>query len=653
MKIQSVRQLSRMVIALMISAPAFATDYYVNNVGNDTLDGQSLASAWATLGQAANVVNPGDTVHVQDGSYKGFYLSRSGTAGNPITFIADGSAAQITADNGTTPDGINVEGASYVVIDGFIVNDRTRAGIRTALSQFVTVRHCHTGFNGTWGIFSGFADDFTIEFNETHHSQTQHGIYVSNSGDRPIIRGNLVHDNYAAGIHMNGDASQGGDGRISNALVERNVIYSNGVGGGSGINMDGITDSIVRDNLLYDNHASGISMYQIDGATGSTNNVVVNNTIINAMDGRWCVNISDSPGNTVLNNILYNYHSFRGVITVDTASRAGFASDYNSLMSRFSTDTGDTVIPFASWQALGYDAHSFLATPGALFVTPGADFHLLAGSPALDSGTANDAPSFDVDGSPRPVGAGFDIGAYESQLPNCGNGSIDPGEQCGEPGLSCSDSCTGCASCVCAALPLVCGDGNVCGSEQCEQDGDCSSGQVCHSCQCENASACDSGITMASAALRLRATPFSLIMSGKAIIPKPWQGVNPLLNGVRVRVDTATSPGGFDVTIPGGAFTNGIGWKVDRTGKLWTYSDRSGSRGGITGFTVRDRSRTTDGLVGWTVRAHGGSMTLPDVNHVRTAVVVGDALECAEIVWNPPTSSRPRCTGTVAHLACR
>ena len=81
---------------------------------------------------------------------------------------------------------------------------------------------------------------------------------------------------------MNGDASQGGDGTISGALVEGNVIYGNGAGGGSGINMDGVIDSVVRNNLLYDNHASGISLYRIDGATGSTNNVVVNNTIINA-----------------------------------------------------------------------------------------------------------------------------------------------------------------------------------------------------------------------------------------------------------------------------------------------------------------------------------------------------------------------------------
>ena len=55
---------------------------------------------------------------------------------------------------------------------------------------------------------------------------------------------------------MNGDVSLGGDGIISNALVENNVIYDNGLGGGSGINCDGVQDSVIRNNLIYNAHAS-------------------------------------------------------------------------------------------------------------------------------------------------------------------------------------------------------------------------------------------------------------------------------------------------------------------------------------------------------------------------------------------------------------
>lgn len=411
----------RFVLALFLAKcwigplAAGAATYYVATDGSDAGPG-TTSQPWATLQHAAEVVGAGDTVRVRAGDYRGFYVERSGTVGAPISFVADPGVA-ITADNPFTPDGINVEGAAHVVIDGFVVNDRTRAGIRTALSQFVTIRNCSAGHNGRWGILTGFADDVLIEDNVLHHSIAEHGIYVSNSGDRPVIRRNVSHDNHAIGIHMNGDASLGGDGVISGALVEGNVLYGNGVGGGSGINMDGVSDSVVRNNLVFDHHSSGISMYRIDGGTGSRNNLVVNNTIVVAADGRWAINISNgSTGNRLFNNILYTHHSFRGAITIDASSRSGFASDYNSVMDRFSIDGGSSRIGLSSWRALGYDAHSFVAAPDDHFVAPGSDFQLRADSPALDSGTADVAPPVDVDGVTRPQGAGIDVGAYERPL---------------------------------------------------------------------------------------------------------------------------------------------------------------------------------------------------------------------------------------------
>lgn len=41
------------------------------------------------------------------------------------------------------------------------------------------------------------------------------------------------------------------------------------------------------------------------------------------------------------------------------------------------------------------------------------DGHLKQGSPAIDRGTSEGAPSDDLDGNPRPQGMGYDIGAYE------------------------------------------------------------------------------------------------------------------------------------------------------------------------------------------------------------------------------------------------
>ncbi len=645
----TVRMLVLLAVTVVGVPAAHAADYYVKNGGNDGLDGLTLATAWATLGHAADEVGPGDTVHVQNGSYQGFYLTTSGTAGSPITFKAEGSAVLITGDNGTTPDGINLEGASHVVIDGFVVNNRGRAGIRAVLGEFVTVRNCHAGYNGRWGILTGFVDDFTAEHNETHHSIAEHGIYVSNSGDRPILRGNHTHDNNFAGIHMNGDESQGGDGQITGALVEDNLVNGNGVGNGaSGINMDGVSDSVVRNNLLYDNHASGISLYAIDGAEGSSGNLVVNNTIVMASNGRWAVNIRDgSTGNRIVNNVLYNLHSFRGAITIDPASRPGFTSDYNAVISRFSVDDGDTVIDLADWQAEGYDLHSFVATPAQLFVAAGSDFHLKPGSPAIDEGSAADAPPADLEGNPRPVGAGVDIGAYEVQLVECGDGGGDPGEQCGEPGLSCADPCTTCSGCTCVAPPPVCGDALVCGSETCESDGDCG-GEVCSGCACVNPPVCASGITITKPTLKLRVAPGSLRFQGEAVIPKPWQAVNPAVNGARLVVDAVHGGGGVDITLPGGS-----AWKVNRSGTQWTYGDKTGAVAGVTKALLKDRSKTTSGLVRLLVQGKPAGLVLPPASATRATFVVGAPSECASVVWNPPGGLKPRCTPGPGKLACR
>jgi parallel beta-helix repeat protein len=130
------------------------------------------------------------------------------------------------------------------------------------VNHHVIIRGNTGDLNGRWGILTGFSDDILIENNVMSRSQAEHGIYVSNSGDRPVIRKNVVWGNRANGIHMNSDVSQGGDGIISGALVEANTIYGNGLGSGSDINCDGVQSSVFRNNLLYNNHASGISLYQ-------------------------------------------------------------------------------------------------------------------------------------------------------------------------------------------------------------------------------------------------------------------------------------------------------------------------------------------------------------------------------------------------------
>ena len=422
------RPLGPALVFAFVAAHAGAVTFYVSNDGDNGADGLTPETAWQTLQHAADQVAAGDTVIALAGSYDGFNLFTSGQPGQPITFTADpgalaaNPAVVIDQPNGFTgQDGINLEGASWVVVEGFTIAGAgiPRAGIRAVGTSGshagnVTVRANHIDEPGRWGIFTGFVDDLLIEDNETSRAGDEHGIYASNSGDRPVIRRNLIWGNRSNGIHMNGDLSQGGDGVISDALVEANVTFDNGTGGGSGINCDGLQNSTIRNNLIYDGHASGISLYRIDGGQPSTGNLVVNNTVLVASDGRWAMNIQDgSSGNTLRNNVFLSDHPSRGSIDLCGSCLPGFVSDHNAVEDRFSLD--DVWIDLDQWRTdTGQDGSSFLSTEDELFLDPAAaDYRLSLTSPAADSGTATDAPAEDLRGVPRPQEGGWEVGAYE------------------------------------------------------------------------------------------------------------------------------------------------------------------------------------------------------------------------------------------------
>jgi parallel beta-helix repeat protein len=408
--------------ALGIAGAARADSFHIATTGDDAAAGTG-AAPWRTIQRAMRAVAPGDTVIVHAGSYLGFAVDVRGTEARPIAIVADGAVA-IDGAATTDRDAIRIEGASWVRIEGFTVTRAARAGISAIDCDHIALRGNRVDQNGKWGIFSAFCDDLVVENNEASRSGEQHGIYASNSADRPVIRHNRIWGNAMCGIHMNGDISQGGDGVISDAVVEDNAIFDNGRAGGSAINGDGVTRAVIRNNALDGNHASGISLYQIDGGAPSTGNQVINNTVRMASDARWAVNLQNgATGNVLRNNILFHPSASRGAVDLCAACASGLVSDHNAVVGRFSID--GAMVDLATWRArTGGDAASFVASEAELFADPGAgDLALRAGSPAIDRGVVDGAPADDVAGTARPQGAAIDIGAYEHCDGPCATGA--------------------------------------------------------------------------------------------------------------------------------------------------------------------------------------------------------------------------------------
>ena len=381
------------------------TTYYVATTGKDSNAG-TLASPFATMQHAMMSLKPGDTLDVEPGTYAGFivgwdstpassgdpYGYVDGTASAPITIqAAPGSAAGsvvINSADNKTQAGIDLEpGDNYITISGFAINGSTGGiaaspnkgeGIKIAGSTNVTVKNTTvTGIGYGFGIIADNANNVVLEDNtitgtgDGGNSDYGHGIYISGSTNDAVVVGNTIANNAYIGIHINGDASEGGIGLVTNALVENNVIYNNGQ---NGINADGLQSSVIENNLIYNYQNYGICLYQSDAAAGSKNNVIVDNTIDSGTStgtGGAIRILDSSTGNTILNNILLDGSTNVYRIAADSVS--GTVSNYNvvSVGAQVQSDDTGSEEPFSSWQSsTGQDKNSFSATPANFSSVP-------------------------------------------------------------------------------------------------------------------------------------------------------------------------------------------------------------------------------------------------------------------------------------------
>lgn len=432
------------------TARADSHTFYVSaSNGNDNNNG-SVTAPWKTIQKAVNSIQAGDTVIVRGGTYKEkVTLKTSGTADAYITFknyegetpIIDGTGQSASSDdysNGL----ILISNKNCIKISGFHVTNYTvknsyvPAGIRvTGSSKNIEIRDCKV--YGIKTTYSGSNEDrnaHAIAVHGTNGSSSLDGLVIDHcevygcilgQSESIVLNGNvtnfrvtnnMVHDNDNIGIDFIGyegtassndyarngicsgnqvwnisssnnntyeDACADGiyvDGG-TNIVIENNKVWSSDIGiETASEHKNKATDAVtVRNNLVYNCELYGISM----GGSGDTNGKATNIKIYNNTAYNNSVNMNIQKNcqyntNAIKNNIFYKGTAYEG-------KKTNIAISNN-------------------------------ITGNPLFVNPGTDFHLQAGSSAINAGVnETETGTTDLDGNARIQGGTVDCGCYEKQ----------------------------------------------------------------------------------------------------------------------------------------------------------------------------------------------------------------------------------------------
>jgi hypothetical protein len=441
----------------LTASPELSTEirYYVSVNGSDFSAGTSRDQAWRTIQKAASTMIAGDSVTVLAGTYdERVNISVSGSPGTTITYEAEGQVIHkgftVRADYITirgfevtdTPDhpvdgiGFFVEGSHCIIEDNY-VHDATRGGIliyaepgEEFLRTDSLVQNNRLYRNAMYGIQVSGRSHLVVG-NDVSHTIQYHpkwnnppegvdadGMRFFGSGH--IFRNNYIHDitfDDPENIDPHIDCWQTWTDRshevARDILFESNICenleFKSSSENGFGFKLAGGANNLtIRNNII-----KAFGGLRINGTGTASHLFVYNNLFISDPEFQsWsnAIDLVDAPYAFVENNIFYDQGG--GTVTV-RGENTGQAIDYNLAFNSdgsqpFCIRVNSVCQPLHDHDLWGVDP---------LFVKPRADdFHLLSNSPAIDAGIMLDSVAKDFDGFPRPIGPGFDIGAYEYHL---------------------------------------------------------------------------------------------------------------------------------------------------------------------------------------------------------------------------------------------
>jgi hypothetical protein len=373
-------------LALALSAgAAHATTYYVSTSGSDS-NGGTQSAPFRHISRGASVAQAGDTVMVMDGSYDNegqvadpnslgavVTVRNSGAPGSPITIMAQNRGrAILDAASGTQSSFgcyaawsyFDLSYTSYVVIQGFVIQNGCLQAIHAnGNAHDITIRWNEIRNIGNWNNSAG--------------TGSPTGIYVNKNEYNFTFDGNTFHD-IGGGANVN----------------QQHAIYSSG------------SNITIVNNVFY-NQMHGFDVH----LAGGSNVYISNNTFAFANPNRdghivlWDDDIPNSLNHIVIQNNVFYQPRNTAIIPALAGGSVGSCSISNNLSTGGSLyDGGDCLL----------DRNLTNIDP-AFANLPGYDFHLVGGSPAIDSGANNGYTSVDMDNGGRPTNGAYDMGAFEYQ----------------------------------------------------------------------------------------------------------------------------------------------------------------------------------------------------------------------------------------------
>jgi parallel beta-helix repeat protein len=409
------------VFILVLCRSGYATSYYSSPSGSMTDSGTSVTSPWGRLQEvfsSGKTFLYGDTIYLMSGNH-----------GYPVILGINTGDVVITAYKNNNPilNCIDFNGASHWILENvkvynpssppkapilehpvYPLSDNTLLRIMNKSSN-ITLSNCYicsienssawTSNDWNYKAWNGVVVEGTCNnntLNGCHIKNTNFALELSGSnyttvintlvenfcgdgiipGNNNIIEYNTIRDSYKTnGNHC--DLAQGFS--VTNLLFRGNKMIGR-TPGHSSIETDcqgiGFFDGTFK-NCIIENNLISVETYHGITIYNANNCKIINNTLIDMASGGlvpW-MNITGT-GNIIRNNISSSMNTIEGT------------TDHNIVVLRS--------------KYISY------------FVDPdNQDYHLKAGSPAINAGIDTDAPVTDLDKTERPQYALIDAGAYE------------------------------------------------------------------------------------------------------------------------------------------------------------------------------------------------------------------------------------------------